>query len=167
MGIFGKLFGGNTKNENKSSNNEIADFFKIDLKNLPDGTFSELKTDGDFTDEVKTYRKQLQYKECGIFDVVEVRVVGKDSINVSFLNYNPDEINMGKMKELINGIYKLYGNDDNKKGKFNNQDISEYKDDEFNMLFGRRWNDFPKYKNAVAVQRDEDQVELAIWNANK
>ena len=117
--------------------------------------------------EVRTYQKQLTYKECGIFDVVEVRVVGEGSTNVSFRNHNPHRIDIGKMKTLINGIFQMYGADDNKKGKFNSKDISEYNDSEFNMLFGRRWNDFPKYKYPVAVQRDNDNVELAIWSVNK
>ena len=153
--------------ESNSNKNEIANFFKIDLKKMPDETFVELKTDKGFSFEIKRYKKQLKYKECGIFDVIVARVLNQDNINVSFINYNPDNIDLEKMKELINGIYELYGIDDYKKEKFNNQDISEYKDDECNLFFGRRWSDFLKYKNPIALQRNNNQVELAIWSANK
>ena len=69
-----------------------------------------------------------------------------------------------KKQDDMGAVYFL---DDTKKGKFNSKDISEYNDAEFNMLFGRRWNDYPKYKNPVAIQRDDENVELAIWSANK
>ena len=157
--------------ENKNinlRNLKIADFFTIDLKNIPDETFIEIDKDLNVSGtKVKTFEKKLTYKECGIFDTIEARVIGEGNVNVSFRNHKPNNVNMGKIKELINGIYSLYGADDSNNGKFNNKDISEYNDAQFNMLFGRRWNEYPKYKNPVAIQRDDENVEIAIWSANK
>ncbi|MDT0644987.1 hypothetical protein RM553_19295, partial [Zunongwangia sp. F363] len=165
MSLLKSLFG--SKN-NQPQKKEISDFFKINLKEIPDETFEIVGEEENVSGtEVKTYEKQLDYKECGLFDIVEVRVIGDNNKNVSFRNYDPDNINMTEMKNLINSIFQMYGPDDNKKGKFNQKDITDYKDPDFNMLFGRRWNDYPKFKQPIAIQRDEENVEIAIWNANQ
>lgn len=167
MGIFNKLFGGKNSEPNKPKKTEIADFFQMDIKNILDDSFTKGATinndDGTF---VKNYSKKINYKECGIFDTVEVRMVG-DTSNVSFLNYNLNSVKIADLKTLINGIYQIYGKDGEDKGAFNQKDISDYNDGDLYILFGRRWSDYPKFKYPVAVQRNDDSVEIAIWATNK
>ena len=115
---------------------------------------------------VRTYEKQLTYKECGIFDFIEVKVIGDDSINVFFQNINLNQIDMKKMKILINGIYEIYGADDSDRGKFENKEITEFKDPSFDYLWGRFWGEYPKYKYPIQIGKDEEKVQLAIWGTN-
>lgn len=167
MGIFNRLFGGKSSESRRPRKTEIADLFQMNIKDILDDTFiigvTENNIEGTF---VKNYSKKLNYKECGIFDTVEVRVIGYTT-NVSFLNYNLSTGEISELKKLINEIYAIYGKDGEDKGVFNQQDIADWNDVDFHPLFGRRWSDYTKFKYPVAIQRNEDSVEIAIWGTNK
>ena len=176
MGILNKLFG---KNENvaSSSNNESAtgvklpiikrsiyDFFTLDLRAMPDESFVEGETvTNSEGEQVQNYRKTLDYKECNIFDTVEIKVVAGKTKNVFFKSFQPEKVNMVDMKKLIDELYLIYGDDSQDKGKFTNKDINDYNDTQFYMLFGRSWYEFPKYKYPVSVGRDDDEVSISMW----
>lgn len=177
MSFFKKLLGTGDKNESTSdqtqtySNNpkkKIFDFFQIDLKNIPDDSFIsgeiEVNTSGQ---TVETFRKLLNYKECGLFDIIAVKVIDGTNKNVFFKSLNPDRINMEALKNLIDDLYLIQGNDDDNKDKFNSKDKIDYFDTEFFMLFGRSWMDFPKYKYPISLSRDEDEVSISIWGIDK
>ena len=146
----------------------IFDFFQIDIKNIPDESFIageiEKNTSGE---KVQNFRKTLDYKECGIFDTIEVKLIGDEDKNVFLKSFYPESVNFDKLKSLIDDLYLIYGYDSSDKGKFTNKDKEEYKDPEVNMLFGRSWSDYPKYKYPVCVSRDEDEVSISIWGVDK
>ena len=177
MGFFRKLFdSGNDYNENKQTpqsqpsqepekiKSTIYDFFNIDIKKIPDESFVEagVKTN-ESGDSFQTFRKSLDNKECGIFDTVELHVIDGKSKNISFKTFNADFINIEKLKRLIDDLYLIYGTDDYGNGRFNNDDRLNYLDSDNFVLFGRRWGEYPKYQNPVAVERDGNEVILTIW----
>jgi len=176
MSFFKKLFGRADKPSTRTNEEIIApqeqnkpkrtifDFFQIDLENIPDETFikGEVETNSS-GDTVQNYRKVLNYKECGIFDTIEIKIIGENGKNVFFKSFQPDSIKKDALRKLIDDLYLIHGNDSSDKGRFINKDIEDYNDREFNMLFGRRWMDSSKYKNPVTIRRDEDEVSISIW----
>ena len=177
MSFFKKLFGTGDNKENTSeqtptnSNNPkrtIFDFFQIDLKNIPDDSFIAGELEENTSGQtVQNFRKSLNYKECGLFDTIEVKVIDGTNKNVFFKSFNPDRINLDALKKLIDELYLIHGNDGDNKGKFNSKDKTDFFDKEFYMLFDRNWTDYPKYKYPVSVSRDEDEVSISIWGIDK
>ena len=176
MSFLKKLFG-TSENETNSNNKpasftsepkSIFDFFQIDIKNIPDDSFivGEI-VENTSREKVQNFRKSLDYKECGIFDTIEVKLIGGKGKNVFLKSFDPESVNFDKLKSLIDDLYLIHGNDSFDKGKFTNKDKEDYKDPEFNMLFGRYWMDYPKYKYPVKVSRDEDEVSITIWGVDK
>ena len=94
MSFFKKLFGTGDNKENTSeqtstnSNNPkrtIFDFFQIDLKNIPDDSFIAGEVEENTSGQtVQNFRKSLNYKECGLFDTIEVKVIDGTNKNVFF-----------------------------------------------------------------------------------
>lgn len=76
MGIFKNIFGTSEQPGQPTpiqSNRTILDLIKMDCKSLPDDTFKVYqKKITDSGTLIVTYRKELPYKECGIFDIIEV-----------------------------------------------------------------------------------------------
>ena len=175
MSLFRKLFGKrrievnpNKKSANIKPKRTIFDFFKIDIKNIPDDSFIAGETEENSSREkVYNFRKSLDYKECGIFDTVEVKLIGEESSNVFLKSFNPEKVDFNKLKCLIDDLYLIYGNDSEDKGKFTIEDKEDYNDSKFYMLFGRMWTDYSKYKYPVYVTRDEGEISISIWGVNK
>jgi hypothetical protein len=177
MSFLKKLFR-TTENETSPSNQPtkltstpkrtIFDFFQIDIKSIPDDSFIAGEIEENTTgDKVQNFRKSLDYKEFGIFDTIEVKLIGDEDKNVFLKSFNPEIVNFYKLKILIDDLYLIYGNDSSDKGKFTSKDKDDYKDSEFYMLFGRSWTDYPKYKYPVSVRRDEDEISISIWGIDK
>ena len=146
----------------------IFDFFQIDIKTIPDDSFITGEIEENTTgDKVQNFRKSLDYKECGIFDTIEVKLIGNEGKNVFLKFFEPERVNFAKLKSLIDDLYLIYGNDSNDKGKFTNKDKEEYNDPEFYMLFGRSWTDYPKYKYPISIERDENEISISIFGVNK
>jgi hypothetical protein len=178
MSFFKKLFGGqDTPIQTNTSNTVIAeqklkrsifDFFQLDLKNLPDDNFIKAEEETNVSgDRVEFYRKTLNYKECGLYDTVEVRVIGGTNKNISFKCFDLRSVKMDALRKLIDDLYLIYGNDSSNKGKFTSKDQQESNDTDFYLLFGRNWGDYPKYKYPVSVGRDENGIDISIWGVGK
>jgi len=177
MSFFKKLFGTGDNKQTTSEQEQtisdnpkrtIFDFFQIDLKNVPDDSFIAGEIEENTSEQtVQNFRKSLNYKECGLFDTVEVKVIDGTNKNIFFKSFNPDRINFDALKKLIDELYLIHGKDGDNKGKFNSKDKTDFLDTEYYMLFGRNWTDFPKYKYPVSVSRDEDEVSISIWGIDK
>jgi hypothetical protein len=173
MSFLKKIFG-NDNNINENPSNEVKikrtifDFFKIDLKNIPDDSFVKAETVTNITgDIVQNYRKTLDYKECGIFDTVEVIVIGDKGKNIIFKTFQPKNVKIDYLKNLIDELYLIHGNDALDKGKCNNDEIEDYFSSEWYAVFGRMWTDSEKYKNPVLITRDENELSISIWGVEK
>lgn len=176
MSIFKRIFGGGNKNETKTTNKDkpltqeqlkvkrtIFDFFQLDLINIPDDSFVEADVETNVVGStVQTFYKTLDYKECDIFDEVQVYVIDGKSKNIILKSFQPESVKMDNLKKLIDELYRIYGNDWDNRGKFINKDIELYRDTVFYALFGRIWTDNPKYKNEVLIGRDEDEISITI-----
>lgn len=165
MNIIGKLF--DSFSSTKKAR-EVADFFQINIKKIPLDTFNINQSESLELGDGKTkYHKHLTYKECGLFDQIEVVVFKNGSANIIFFSDDPDQINMKNMKDLINNIYQIYGLDSLQRGEFTNEDASAYHDSMMNFTFGRRWNDFEEHKYHVAIDRYDEKVTMTIWGVNR
>ncbi|MCD4747536.1 MAG: hypothetical protein K8R58_14670 [Bacteroidales bacterium] len=180
MSFFKKIFGGENKEtkttelKNQNTTQEVKvkrsifDFFEIDFKTIPDDSFIEAEVETNESGKtVQNFRKTISYKECGIFDTIEVKVIDGSNKNVFLKTFNPSRVKFDNLKKLIDELYLIHGNDSDDKGKFTNKDLEDYNDTEFYMLFGRSWSDYSKYKYPVVVGRDEDEVSISIWGIDK
>ena len=174
MGFFKNLFVGGDNNETNQETliskempqvkRTIFDFFQLDLKTSPNESF--IKADPDINksgDSIQAFRKSLNYKECGIFDTVEVIVINGTSKNIFFKSYDPKKVKIDNLKILIDSLYLIYGDDDEYKGKTTSKDIEEYRNQ--TPVFGRNWMD-SKYEYAVMISLDEDKLSIGIWGIN-
>jgi hypothetical protein len=162
MSILKTIFGSNSVA--KVQKVTIFDFFEIDLLNIPDESFTIGEVTMNSANEtVKKYRKSLNYKECGIFDDVEVIEVGESNRNVVFRAFQLKEINNNLLRSLIDELYLLYGLDASGMGKFTDKDMEYYLSPDFNCLFGRTWTEYPKYKYPLSINRFEEYISLTIF----
>jgi DNA-directed RNA polymerase subunit H (RpoH/RPB5) len=144
----------------------IFDFFTIDLKALPDENFVQAEEiENESGQIVQIYRRSLTKKECGIFDTVEVRIIGGIDINISFIAFDIRTVNRSALKMLVDDLYLIYGNDASDKGKFTAQDQEDFSDPEFYSPVIRNWGNKNSYP--VILSREESSIELAIWGINK
>lgn len=160
------------KNKNKDNVNrggkiqKVYDLFtvnlsSIELEELNKGK-NEINTVGE---EILNYNKKLEHLELGIFDELNLKYIGKNSRNIFFTKRGAKSLSKGKIKFLINELFKIMGVDDYGKGIFTEEDIINFKDLEFDILFGRGWREYPKNNPPIALtyESDEDILSLAIW----
>ena len=110
MSFLKNLFGtseNKTKPRNQPTNltptpkRTIFDFFQIDIKTIPDDSFITGEIEENTTgDKVQNFRKSLDYKECGIFDTIEVKLIGDENKNVFLKSFNPERVNFNKLKKI-------------------------------------------------------------------
>jgi len=145
----------------------VFDFFEIDIRSIPDDSFIAGETiTNESGDKIQKFRKTLSYKECGIFDTIEVRVFESGNKNVSLMSFNANKVNINSLKKLIDDLYLIHGTDSQDRGKFTSTDNNEYYDVENSAFFGRRWDDPDKYKFPVSIDRDEEQISISLWGVN-
>jgi len=144
--------------------NSIFDFFTIDLFSIPDQSYllAEQTTNA-ASEPLDVYRKNLEYKECGLFDNIEIFVINHTSKNIFFRNFDTLNVNFKLIENLINDLFLIYGLDSSNKGKFNTSDINDFNSGELSILFGRNWTDYPKFKYPISIGREENFFQLTIW----
>jgi hypothetical protein len=141
----------------------IFDFFQIELKRIPDESFIETEVViNKAGNPVQCFKKSLNYKECGIFDTIQVNVFRDKNKNVILKSVQPEMVNMDNLKNLIDDLYLIYGEDNNCKGKFTNKDMEDFNYSNAYSLFGRSWHEFPKYEYPIRVSRYEDEISITI-----
>jgi hypothetical protein len=110
---------------------------------------------------IQTYSKVLDYKECGIFDTVLMKLTGNKSVNIIFKCSEPSIVDDDNFAKVIDELYDIYGKDNNA-GLYSAAD-SRNPDQPFYTQFGRDWMDYPKYKYPVSVRRYIEDVFISIW----
>jgi proline dehydrogenase len=147
----------------KKQQESVLNFFSIDLRTLPDTSF-ELY--GEYVNNVgrtvQRYFKTLDYKELGLFDVINVKHVNQSYSNITFVNNQPDKADMKALEEVINDLYRLYGEDEWGKGKFTRQDYRDYFAEDAGLHFVRSWLDEQEGRHRVLLGRDNNRLFLKI-----
>lgn len=161
-------------NEDSISNKKeprktIYDLFDFDLNSLliekKENAIEEITEGGN---KIRVYEMDLSdIKPFGIFDSATIRQVSTKSFNITFMLNNCDTVSKIYTKKMINAFVGILGKDDSKKGWFTELDWIHFKDPSEWCLWGRKWMEYPKYKNPVAIQKDEFQLELTIWGLEK
>ena len=141
----------------------LTDMFRLNLNNLPLEDFTEGKIEVNVNGElIRTYSKVLDYKECGVFDTVLVKLTDNKSANIVFRCLEPALVDEDKLRKVIDDLYDIYGRDNNNAGLCDSS-ASNNPDHKFYVLFGRDWMDYPKYKYPVSVRRYAEDVFISIW----
>lgn len=166
MSFFKKIFG-QTK-EIKSLNQTIAskvktsilDFFQMDIRKIPDETFIE---GNPTTEKAQNFRKFLNYKECSLFDTVEIIKFNDHNQNVTFssVNWNKDYLSVQK---LVDDLFLIYGADDVNSGRFSSFDKNCLLD---NSWTGRLWIEHKKHKYPIMLNLINETFSLTILNSPK
>jgi hypothetical protein len=142
MGIFKNIIGNSsTEGETQKTDKAIKtvpDLFIKDIQNIQYDTYVGGNTEKDSVGkEIKLYRKILDYRECGIFDTVEVVYLSPMVHNVNFSNHNWNR-DIRPLQKLIDNLYLLLGDDYSKEGRFNTDD--KLKLTNKNFWAGRMWS---------------------------
>jgi hypothetical protein len=133
----------------------IMDILKIDYDSFLGGN-RELNSEGV---EIKTYRRILNYKECGLFDTVEVIYFSPTTHNVIFKNSNWNR-NIRPLRKLADNLYLLLGDDIELRGRFNSDDEECIKNKK--VWMGRMWNE-PWYAYLTVDEFDNiNTVKLTL-----
>ncbi len=145
---------------------DIKRLFKVDLEAIPDSSCIEFGDEiNSIGDTVKLYSKKLLIPEFGLFDELLVRQFNENSRNIFFLKKGLSQIDFNIIETVINSLFKIMGVDDYGKREFNADDIADYLDANFYVLFGRNWREYPKNIPAIAltIDHEEDEISLGIW----
>lgn len=172
MQLFRKLFNpfnksersfpADTQRETVVTDKTLASMFRLDLNNLPLHDFIEGKIEvNDNGELIQTYSKVLNYKECGIFDIVQVKLTSNQSFNIIFRCSEPDKLDDDKLRKVIDDLYEIYGQSNRPAAC--EAFTSDNRDQQFYVLFGRDWMDYPKYKYPVSIRRYTEDVFISIW----
>lgn len=146
------------------SRKSIRDLFRIDLDQPPLHHFREGLTECDRNGIViRNYYKDLDYKECGIFDQVYVKMIGDNARNIIFKSSDPAAVGTAQMREIINDLYHIYGYDSNNKGICVQEAATDLPEAGLYVLFGRDWMDYPRYPYPVSLRRYAGEVFISIW----
>ncbi|AUC81097.1 hypothetical protein [Lacinutrix sp. Bg11-31] len=146
----------------KSTPKTVFDLFEIDFKASPNESFITGNTDiNESGDEISNFRKDLNPKECGLFDTLELKTFeGKANKNFIFTNFNFQKSDVNKVQKLVDQLYLFYGLDSMNNGKFNKNDNLDFQEDYWS---GRMWTD-EKHKNPAMISYDpESGLSLTIW----
>ena len=138
----------------------ILDFFKLDLLKIPDVSFMDSEVDENCQGiSVQYFHKDLDYKECGMFDTVNIKILGGIEIDVSFKSLHPESVNISDLENLINGLHLIYGKDaDRHRDKFTTKDIQDYN----NQDFSRCWSNFKLCTYIIDVIQNKDSISIDI-----
>lgn len=150
-----------TKDENPKKT--IYELFKTNLKELPDKRFnangfvSSEKVAGFFSFDLT-----LDYLECGIFNEINVHQHEKGGMTIFFNSTNLLNVELEKVKELVDSLYNLYGTDVNDRGKFTEQENNEFYG--HHDLSLRTWLDpeLPFEMIDISVDRENNEISLII-----
>jgi len=154
--------------QNSFSNNEnrkksIYELFNINLKEIPDkrfnsnGFISSEKVPGFYSFDLS-----LDYLECGIFNEIEIHQSLDGSRNIFFISKNLLNVELEKVKELVDSLGYLYGIDLNDKGRFTEQDKNEFYSNNESSL--RTWVNLklPFEMIDIVVNRENNEITLTI-----
>lgn len=137
--IFNKSNGEFSDPKTESILKSVPGLFNMDILNIDYDIFTggnrELNSEGV---EIKTYRRILNYKECELFDTVEVIYFTPTTHNIIFKNSNWNR-NIRPLRKLIDNLYLLLGDDIELRGRFNNDDEECLINKK--VWMGRMWNE--------------------------
>jgi hypothetical protein len=141
----------------------LASMFRLDLNNLQLHDFTEGKIEVNINGElIQTYSKVLDYKECGIFDTVLMKLTDNKSINIIFKCSEPSLVDDAQFRKVIKELNDIYGQDNNN-SKLYSTTSSDNPDEPFYAPHGHDWMEYPKYKYPVSVRRYIENVFISIW----
>lgn len=146
----------------KTTPKTIFDLFQTDFKLSPDDSFitgnKEINESGD---EITNYRKDLNPKEYGLFDTLELKTFKeKSNKNFIFTNFNFQKSDIYKVQKLVDQLYLFYGLDSTGSGKFNQNDKLDFQE---GFWAGRMWTDEKYNIPAIMSYDSESGLGLTIW----
>lgn len=146
----------------------ILNMFRMDLHAPPLHSFEEGETERDHHgDLVRNYYKKLDYKECGIFDRIQVKAGGNQAFHIIFRSSDPAAVGLSEMKRIIGDLYDIYGCDSNNKGLYEEERAAGASEKQLYLLFGRDWMDYPRYPYPVSLRKYAEEVFISIWGLGR
>jgi hypothetical protein len=173
MQLFRKLFNpfnkpergfpADAQRETLVADKMLANMFRLDLHHLSLHDFIEGKIEVNANGAlIQTYSKALDYKECGIFDIVLVKLAGNQSFNIIFRCSEPDKLDDSKLRKVVDDLCEIYGQNSNGSVPYETS-VSDNAEQQVYVPFGRDWMDYPKYKYPLSVRRYTEDVFISIW----
>lgn len=148
------------KRENKS----ILDCVNYDLTNFFYDDYNEIDSEETPATFMVVYEKNLGRKEFNLFDTIQFRIffdkdklTDSNPVNVKFINSEKVSTSK-KLKSIIHTVISIYGEDDNRKGGWDEDDEEAFID----QSFRRVWT-IEKGESFISVECLSDQgITLSI-----
>lgn len=150
-----------TKDENPKKT--IYQLFKSNLKELPDkrfnanGFISSEKVAGFYSFDLT-----LDYLECGIFNEISVHQYPNGGMTVFFTSVDLLNVELEKVRELIDSLFSLYGLDTGDKGNFTEQEKNEFFGHHESSLRTWLYPELPFDMIDISVDRENNEISLTI-----
>ena len=165
MGLF-NIFKSEKRSEEENVTpktiKSLSDILTIDFKNSPDDSYTKGESEENESGDLLTnYRKNLNPKELGLFDSLEIKVFeNKGNKNFVFKGYDFRKSDISKVKQLVDNLFLIYGEDGSDLGKFKTEDDSNLRSEYWT---GRMWTD-EKHETPLMVSYDSEVgLSLTIW----
>lgn len=154
MNVFG------AKNKEKT----ILDLFTYDLTTFFYDDYEEVDSEETPATIMIVYQKGLPWKELEIFDAVQFRIffdkesiTGSNPVNVKFVS-EEKSASVDDLKNIVDKIIDLYGEDDYRKGEWDNEDEKAFIDKNFRRV----WT-IEKGESFVSIEfSEENGITLSI-----
>ena len=135
--------------------------FQYDLQAKPDSTFTLIERNNEILGRtIKMYHKKLDYKECDVFDELEIIPTGENSQNAVLRGKEPN--NGGELCKIVMNItlalHSVFGEDDKGKGLFGPDEIRDYNIGVFRRCYMTRG----KHKPFIDLYTEDDMLCMSI-----
>lgn len=148
----------------KEKRKSILDCINYDLTNFFYDDYNEIDSEETPATFMVVYEKNLGIKEFEIFDTIQFRIffdkdklTDSNPVNVKFIN-SENVSTSKKLEGIVATIISIYGEDDNRKGDWDDEDEKAFVD----QSFRRVWT-IEKGESFISVECLNDQgVTLSI-----
>jgi hypothetical protein len=150
-----------------SNTQRLEDLFSFPFQQIPNNYFLSVGIDGSGEGQLKSYHlMQLNPPELGIFETIEVKIVGEENKQVLLRSNQTNTINLSLVKTLVNDLHRLYGKDDTGYSLFTSRDEDCLEKGTY--WSGRLWqNSQGTHQVPLNLYADEDGLALAFMLTSK
>lgn len=142
----------------------IVDCINYNLTNFFYDTYEEVDSEETPATFMIVYEKELDSKEFDVFDLVQFRIffdkdslTGTNPVNVKLLS-SAKASNLKRLHSITNTIIELYGEDDYRKGSWDEEDEQAFSD----KSFRRVWT-IERGESFISVEfTEEEGITLSI-----
>jgi hypothetical protein len=140
----------------KSPVQNFNGYFSFRFEDVPDDSFTLTKELIHEGIELSVYRKTVDKKELGIFDNIEVTLSPANTKNINLKTTKTNWVHWIKLKRLVDHIYLFLGEDDENRGKWDDEDKAQF---ENGIFWSRYWLE-ERHNPKIMLSFSRDKIDI-------